>query len=324
MSVYTTVTEAEITQFIQYYNVGKLISYIGISAGMENTNYAVDTTKGRFILTLYEHYNAEELPFFLDLMQHLSSHDVKTITPVADKTGQVLQSLAGKPAALIERLAGKALTTTGVSVEHCKIIGKTLAQFHRAGLSYDQKRSHDREKDLAPQLISKLLPKLSVKDAALLQQEIDDQQLVDWETLPAGIIHADLFCDNSIFDHVDNKLVLSGIIDLYLACNDAFIYDLAIVANDWCCHVDGTLDETRWLPLLRAYNDIRPITDVEKKVWVTMLRMGALRFWVGRLDIVFYPPTGDMVMKKDPNELKHKLQACLRDQQKINQLITSL
>jgi len=324
MSVYTTVTEAELTQFMQCYDVGKVIAYAGISAGMENTNYAVSTTQGEFILTLYEHYSAAELPFFLGLMQHLSHHQVKTITPVKDKTGQVLQSLANKPAALIERLAGKALTTTAASVDHSQIIGEALANFHRAGLSYNHKRPHDRAKNLDCQLISKLLPKLSVEDATLLQQEIDYQQLVDWNALPSGIIHADLFCDNSIFEGADNKPVLSGIIDLYLACNDAFIYDLAIVANDWCAHPDGSLDETRWLRLLRAYNNIRPITLVEKEAWVAMLRMGALRFWIVRLDIVFYPPAGEMVMKKDPDELKYKLQACLRDQQKINQLITTL
>ncbi len=324
MSVYTTVTEAELMQFIQRYNVGTVISYVGILAGMENTNYAVNTTKGEFILTLYEHYSAEELPFFLGLMRHLSHHHVKTIMPVKDKEGQVLQSLVGKPAALIERLSGKALATNESNIEHSQIIGKALAGFHLAGLSYDEKRPNDRAKDLDARLISKLLPKLSVEDAALLKQEIDYQQSVDWSALPTGIIHADLFCDNSIFDELDGKPVLSGIIDLYLACNDAFIYDLAIVANDWCCHVDGSLDEVRWLPLLRAYNCIRPVIDIEKETWVAMLRMAALRFWVGRLDIVFFPPTGDMVMQKDPDELKHKLQACLRDEQKINQLLTSL
>ncbi len=221
-------------------------------------------------------------------------------------------------------MSGKALATNESNIEHSQIIGKALAGFHLAGLSYDEKRPNDRAKDLDARLISKLLPKLSVEDAALLKQEIDYQQSVDWSALPTGIIHADLFCDNSIFDELDGKPVLSGIIDLYLACNDAFIYDLAIVANDWCCHVDGSLNEVRWLPLLRAYNCIRPVIDIEKETWVAMLRMAALRFWVGRLDIVFFPPTGDMVMQKDPDELKHKLQACLRDEQKINQLLTSL
>lgn len=324
MSVYTTVTQEEIAHFIQYYDLGTVTSFTGITAGMENTNYVVSTTQGDFILTLYEHYSVEELPFFLDLMQHLLNHHVKTITPVRDKKGQVLQTLCGKPAALIERLAGTALATTEASVAHSKIIGEALAKFHQAGMSYDQQRQHHREEEFSLQWLDKLLPKLSREEVALLQQEITHQQSIDWHLLPTGIIHADLFCDNSIFDIKDGKLVLSGIIDLYLACNNAFIYDLAIVANDWCCHADGSLDEARWLPLLQAYNQVRTITDDEKKGWVAMLRASALRFWISRLDIFFYPPEGSLVMQKDPDELKHKLQACLRDQQKINRLLADL
>ncbi len=324
MSVYTRITQEELTEFIERYDLGKVTTLSGISAGMENTNYALSTTQGEFILTIYEHYSHEELPFFLDLMQHLSKHQVKSITPVSDRQGQVLQSLSGKPAALIERLSGVALQPNEATTKHCEIIGEALAKFHLAGMSFDQQRSHDRHEDLSPELIDKLLPKLSKEDHELIQQEMESQQHISWEDLPSGIIHADLFCDNSIFDVVDNKPVLSGIIDLYLACNDAFIYDIAIVANDWCCHSDGSLDEDRWLPMLTAYNKIRPITKNEKQVWVAMLRLSNLRFWVSRLDIMLFPPKGDLVMKKDPDELKNKLLACLRDEEKIVQQLETI
>ncbi len=324
MSVYTHVTQEALSEFLERYDLGGVTTFSGISAGMENTNYALSTTQGEFILTIYEHYNHEELPFFLDLMQHLSRHQVKSITPVSDRQGQVLQSLSGKPAALIERLPGVALQPTEATTEHCQIIGEALAQFHLAGMSFDQQRSHDRHQDLSPELINKLLPKLSKEDHELIQQEIESQQHISWEDLPSGIIHADLFCDNSIFDVVDNKPALSGIIDLYLACNDAFIYDIAIVANDWCCHHDGSLDEARWLPMLTAYNKVRAITDNEKHVWVAMLRLSNLRFWVSRLDIMLFPPDGDLVMKKEPDELKNKLLACLRDEEKIVQQLETI
>ncbi len=324
MSVYTSVNKEELTQFIQKYNIGEITSFSGISAGMENTNYAVDTTQGKFILTIYEHYRKEELPFFLDLLKHLSTHQVKTITPVSDIKGRVLQSLCGKPAALIERLPGTALSPTEVSVDHCKIIGEALAQFHLAGMSFDQQRTHDRDEDLSSHLVCKLLPMLSIEERGLLTQERTAQKSIPWDILPSGIIHADLFCDNSIFDRVNNQPVLSGIIDLYLACNDALIYDVAIVVNDWCCHPDGSLDDARWLPLLRAYHAVRPIIEEEKQVWIAMLNLSNLRFWISRLDILFFPPEGDMVMQKNPDELKHKLQACLRDQQDIMQKMQKL
>ncbi len=324
MSVYTSVSKAELTKFIEGYNIGELTSFAGISAGMENTNYSLDTTEGDYILTLYEHYSKEEIPFFLDLMKHLSTRSVKTITAVIDNEGRTLKSLCGKPAALIYRLSGTALSPSEVAVAHCEIIGNTLAQFHLASMSFDQQRKHDRDEDLSPQLVCKLLPLLSIEDRGLLQQEVTSQQSIPWDILPSGIIHADLFCDNSIFDYVDNQPVLSGIIDLYLACNDAFIYDLAIVVNDWCCLPDGSLDEARWLPLLSAYHEVRPIIKEEKQVWIAMLRLSNLRFWMSRLNILYYPPEGDMVMQKNPDELKHKLQACLRNQQDIMQKLDNL
>ncbi len=331
MSVYTRVTKEALTHFLEHYDIGEVTAFTGITAGMENTNYALDTTRGRFILTIYEHYTTSQLGFFLDLMTHFSthfstqsSHPVKSITPVKDKAGTYLHSLCNKPAALIERLAGTALSPSKVSVEHCKIIGEALANFHIAGTSFKQFRKHDREQDLAPQLIEKIAPQLSKKDRQLLQQEITLKQSIDWSDLPSGIIHADLFCDNSIFYTHNNKPVLSGIIDLYLACNDAFIYDIAIVVNDWCCQPDSTLDDNRWLTLLRAYNKIRTITDKEKHVWIAMLRLSNLRFWVSRLDIKHFPPEGDKVMQKDPDELKHKLLACIRDQYTIEEKIMSI
>ena len=325
MSVYTSVSNAELEPFLGCYNIGKLVELNGISAGMENTNYFLDTTKGRYVLTLYEAYSKEELPFFLHLMQHLSAHKVETLTPISDKKGQLINQLCGKPAALIERLTGVALTQTDVTVEHCRLIGDALARFHLAGQSYAPRRDNqNRHYYFSSKMVTSLQPTLSLKDQQLLQKELALHESIDWNTLPSGITHSDLFCDNSIFSQQNNKLILSGIIDLYLACYDAFIYDLAIVANDWCCNSDYHLDQQRMMTLLSAYNAVREIEPIEKQAWVSMLRNGALRFWLIRLDNKLNPPVGEMVLIKNPDEYKSKLQACLADQESIRQAIMSL
>jgi homoserine kinase type II len=329
MSVYTTVTHAELKQFLRLYDIGELTDFKGISAGMENSNYFLDTSKGRYVLTLYEVYSAEELPFFLGLMQHLSAHKVKTLTPVSDKRGGLLNQLCGKPAAIIKRLPGTALTQSKVSIEHCRLIGEELARFHLAAKSYHHYRANERNNDFSAQLTNSLLVSLNIQDQQLLQQELNFQQTIDWHTLPSGITHSDLFCDNSIFAYIDNKIVLSGIIDLYFSCHDAYIYDLAVVANDWCFNFNqhtntNQLDESRWMALLSAYNKVRKLQQVEKEAWTAMLRISALRFWILRLNITLNPRSGEMVLLKDPNEFKDKLKACLRDKEIIRQSVLLL
>jgi homoserine kinase type II len=323
MSVYTTVSSTELEHFLLDYNIGKLIDFTGISAGMENTNYFLDTQKGRYVLTLYEAYSRKELPFFLGLMQHLSAHQVETISPIPDKKGALLNQLCGKPAAIIKRLSGSSLTHATVSTEHCRLIGDGLAHFHLAGESYQGVRANERGNDLSSQRTTPLLAAMSPQDQQLFQQELAFQQTIHWDTLPSGITHSDLFCDNSMFDTVDNTLVLSGIIDPYFSCQDAYLYDLAVVANDWC-FIEARLDTTRWVALLSAYNKIRPLETIEKQNWVAMLRSSALRFWILRLNVTLNPREGEMVLQKNPHEFKHKLQACLQQQDTLTQTVMAL
>ena len=323
MSVYTTISKQQLTSFIQAYNIGKLLTFSGISAGMENTNYAITTTQGEYILTLYEHYPAEQLGYYFDLMKHLKKANIKTLTPVSNRDGIILGSLANKPAALIHRLQGEALSTEKVTVAHCQIIGKALAQFHLAGQSFEQTRPNQRDSEFSLALIDKLNSHLSPQERQLLQQEMQSYQQSDWSILPSGTIHADLFCDNSIFYEEGGKPVLSGIIDLYTSADDAFIYDLAIVVNDWCCDAQGTLIPALWQAVIAAYHDIRPITIEEQNIWTAMLRFAALRFWIFRLDNTHFPPAGDLVKQKDPDELMHKIIACQRDEDTIMQQLSA-
>jgi homoserine kinase type II len=327
MSVYTSVSRDELRQFLQYYTIGELISFKGITEGMENTNYFVDTSKGRYVLTLYEAYNTKELPFFLGLMQHLSAYQVKTITPVIDKKGGLLNQLCNKPAAIIERLSGVALSKKEVTLEHCRLIGDALAHFHLAAQSYDHYRPNARSDNFSPNMTMPLLASMSATDQQFFQKELSFQESIHWNTLPSGITHSDLFCDNSLFDHTDNKVILSGIIDLYFSCHDAYIYDLSVVANAWCfdeSKEEFRLDTDRWFALLSAYNKVRKLEEIEKKAWLPMLRSSALRFWIWRLHNILNPREGEMVLQKDPNEYKNKLQACLQDHAHITQAVMSL
>ena len=324
MSVYTTVTAGDLNQFLLSYNIGELLNFSGITAGVENTNYFVNTTKGQFVLTLYERYNKHELPYFLDLMQHLSEQEVETSTPVENKQGVLLGQLCGKPAAFIQRLSGAALKQSDITLRHCEIIGDALARFHLAGESFPQERNTERDDDFSPDLTQQLSTLLSVEDRQFFAQELGFQKTINWGELPSGVIHSDLFSDNSIFDETDDGPVLSGIIDLYFACNDAYIYDLAVIVSDWCSNDDLSIDPQHCLALLSAYHKVRALNDVEKQAWGSMLRTSALRFWILRLKHQLVSKEGDMVLRKDPNELKHKLLAYKRDQDVIMEAIKTL
>lgn len=301
MAVYTSVTHDELTGFLSAYAVGDLLDYAGIAAGIENTNFFVNTTSGRYVLTLFEKHEPDELGFYLDLMLHLAAAGIPVARPVMSKDGDVLLSLNNKPAALIVCLPGK--TEPQTTLAHCTAIGYELAGIHLAATTFSQYHLSDRGHEWRMTTAQRVLGDLGAEDAVLMQQEILFQQSLDTGGLPEGIIHADLFHDNALFD----KDKLSGVIDWYFACNDFWLYDLAVVVNDWCCHPDGTLDAGKLQACLMAYHQVRPFTQREFECWPGLLRAAALRFWLSRLLDVLYPRSGEMVRQKDPAECRDKL-----------------
>ncbi|MGB1581866.1 MAG: homoserine kinase, partial [Nevskiales bacterium] len=224
MSVYTAVSEAELTAFLADYPVGELRGFEGISAGIENTNYFVDTSDGRWVLTLFERAAEEDLPWFLGLMDHLAHRGVPSASPLADHRGRLLTRLNGKPAALVHRLDGSHLMQPGPT--HCRELGRVLAEMHQAGQSFKHERQDCRGQAWRQATATQVLPKLSADDAALLEDEMAFQAAHLNRQLPQGVIHSDLFRDNVLF-HEDR---LSGLIDFYFACNGELLYDLAITA----------------------------------------------------------------------------------------------
>jgi len=298
MSVYTVVSEAELEIFLIQYDLGKLVDFKGISDGIENTNYFVTTTEGEFVLTLFEQYTADELPFFLELMAYLAEHEIPSAHPLADKQQHYLRELNAKPAAFVRRLAGKSVIVPNFT--QCCEIGCALGQFHAISLDFSYFRENGRGLKWWQKTSQQVMPLLSSEDAELLQSELNFQLNYKDLDLPSGVTHADLFCDNALFQ--GDKL--SGILDFYYACNDSFLFDLAVTVNAWCTLEDGSLDRSRVKLLLDSYTKHRALTQAEREAWPVMLRAAALRFWLSRLQDKLFPREGEMTQVKNPDEYK--------------------
>jgi homoserine kinase type II len=301
MSVFTTVTPDQLRAWLVDYSVGSLVDLQGITAGIENTNYFVTTSQGRYVLTLFEKLKAHELPFYLNLMAHLAEHGIPSAHPVANRANEYLGELNGKPAALVGFLPGKDLAAVGPA--HCSRVGALLASVHLAGQSYGAVMHNPRGPGWWAAVMPEILPFLGADDAALLREEVRFQASHRLPDLPRGAIHADLFRDNVLFQGD----AVSGIIDFYFACTDALLYDVAITVNDWCVDEEGALDVSRAEALLDAYRATRAFSASERAAWPAMLRAGALRFWVSRLYDFHLPRPGELTHAKDPDHFRRIL-----------------
>ncbi|MGV3628017.1 MAG: homoserine kinase [Betaproteobacteria bacterium] len=307
MSVFTTVSPEDLRHWLQDYAVGELQDLRGIAAGIENTNYFVTTSTGRYVLTLFEKLTARELPFYLNLMAHLAERGVPSAHPVANRSGHYLGTLKGKPAALVARLDGSDVSKP--TAAQCGAVGAVLARLHLAGGSYPVTMNNPRGPKWWTGVLPDILPFLPAPEAALLQDEVRFQSQYRFSNLPRGTIHADLFRDNVLFTGER----VAGVIDFYFACTDVLLYDIAITVNDWCINADGVLDTARTRALLDAYAAVRPYTAVERGAWPVMLRAAALRFWVSRLYDFHLPRAGELTHAKDPGHFRRILE--LRIQQ---------
>lgn len=299
MAVFTVVSQEELQQWLARYDAGALLSAEAIASGIENTNYFVDTARGRWVLTLVERLPTERLPFHLELMKHLASRGIPCPEPLADREGRLWSLLNGKPATLVTRLSGKSVVDTGEA--HCHAFGQLLARMHLAAADFGPAPANVRGPDWWPQAIEALRPLLPADQLALAEDELAVQQAwmqgSDWQALPASAIHADGFRDNVLFASPDQP----GIIDFYFACHGTWLFDLAVVANDWCLASDDIrLDPARLNALLAGYHGVRAFEPAERQGWPMALRAAALRFWLSRLHDLLLPREAAMLQPKDP------------------------
>ncbi len=307
MAVYTEVSDEALRAFLAEYALGELVAFRGIAEGVENSNYALRTGTGDYILTLYEkRVDPAELPYFLGLMDHLAARGLDCPTPVHGRDGVALRALAGRPAAICTFLPG--VWPRRVVPGHMAPLGAALARLHLAGEGFAARR----ENALGPAGWGPLLERCradadSVQPGLVRELEAAlDAILHAWPSgLPRGHIHADLFPDNVFFLHEPPRV--SGVIDFYFACTDLLAYDVAVCLNAWCFEPDYAFNVTRARAMLRAYAAVRPLRADERAALPLLARGAALRFLLTRLYDWVNTPPGAMVTRKDPLEYLRKL-----------------
>ena len=305
MAVYTEFANEELDAFMRGYDLGVVQSLKGIAEGVENTNYLLVTEAGQFILTLYERRVAEDdLPFFLGLMDHLAARGISCPTPVHDGSGNALNRLAGRPAAIVTFLNGVWIRRP--TADHCRAVGAALAELHLAGSGFQLSRANALAvSDWRPlyQLCQGRAGEVQPGLGEELEAELDIAEATWPSGLANGIVHADMFPDNVFF--LGGKL--SGLIDFYFACNDMFAYDVAICLNAWCFETDLSFNVTKARALLAGYRSVRPLAVPEIDALPLLARGAALRFLLTRLHDWITVPDGALVVPKDPLEYYKKL-----------------
>ncbi len=305
MAVYTEVPDDLLIDFVAGYDLGEVTAFKGIAEGVENSNFFLATEKGQFILTLYEkRVDRDDLPFFVGLVEHLAEKGMRCPMPVHDRKGDAIRELCGRPAAIFTFLDGMAVRRP--KTQHCELVGQTLGALHLAGQGFGLKRAN--ALGLAGwrplyQSFARDAGKISADLGDLIADELDHLE-ANWpDDLPQGVIHADLFPDNIFFHQGD----VSGVIDFYFACNDAFGYDLAICLNAWCFEGDHSFNITKGRALFRGYQTVRMLTERERRQMPLLARGAALRFlltraydWLNTADDAFVKP-------KDPLEYARRL-----------------
>jgi homoserine kinase type II len=314
MAVFTEVTLDAAQQLVTRLGLGRVLSLRGITSGIENTNYFLDTDDGRgsrqWVLTLFERLNHEQLPFYLHLMKHLAARDIPVPDPQADADGEILHTVCGKPAALVDKLAGGHQLAPAES--HCRQVGAMLARMHQAGADYPRVQPNLRGLAWWIDTIPVVRPHLTEAQRELIDAELAFQEhlasTAAYRALPRGPVHADLFRDNVMFDGLPGHEKLTGFFDFYFAGVDTWLFDLAVCLNDWCITLDtGRLDEARAQAFLSAYDAERELTHDELRLLPALLRAGALRFWVSRLWDFHLPREASMLKAHDPTHFERVL-----------------
>lgn len=294
------------------YNLGELVSFQGISGGVENTNYFLTTTTGKYVLTLFEEFEFDEVPYFLDVVSHLQERGFNVPAALFDQQGERLRVVQDRPAIIVDCFPGDIMD--GTTVESCRIMGKVLAQLHTAGTDFPEQRDSHRGMNWWRSTSKAIAPELAPEQAHLLLEQVSEfdafiEQYDD--QLTKGTVHGDLFFNNTLFEGDQ----LSAIIDFYNACHSWLMYDFAIVVNDWCSDMaTGELDMDKYHALVNTYIHERQPNAAEIMAWPHMLKIAALRFWLSRLE-AWHGAKDDperLAQQHDPMEFQRILEARVR------------
>ncbi len=286
---------------LQYYDVGESLSFSGIEAGMENSNYRLETSRGQYVLTLYETLAVADIARIIQLMRQLNDEGYPAPSAIVGHDNRFLHFVNGKPAALFHCLPGASVTTP--TANQCYVVGQHVATLHRLSPKLKYSRNNDRNLSGCRQLFHKIQAGFSPEQIQLIQAELAYQASCQQTSLPAGIIHADLFRDNVLF----RQDQLTAVLDFYTACQDVFVLDLAIACNDWCV-VAGSWQPELMRALVEGYQSVRPLTRQEKVLWPVYCRFAALRFWLSRRYHQLNPRTGEITQSKDPDAFRRLLE----------------
>ena len=306
MAVYTDVSFDEAAILLEALQLGTLQSLKPCTGGIENTNYFVDTDRGHYVLTLFERLSAAQLPFYLELTQHLAARGIPVPCPAPSAAGQLLHHLNGKPTAVVNKLMGHSQLQPEAA--HCAKVGSMLARMHLSGQDFKLKQPNLRGlpwwNDTAPAI----LPHITPLQRSLLLSELAYQNHVAassaYRALPEGVIHADLFRDNVMFEGDQ----LTGFFDFYFAGWDTFLFDICVCLNDWCIELTtGQHDAPKAQAFLSAYQEVRPLTAQERVLLPALARAGALRFWISRLWDFYLPREASLLQAHDPSHFERVL-----------------
>jgi homoserine kinase type II len=305
MAVYTDVSEAALAAFLKGYGIGAPVRLTGILQGIENSNFVLETTSGKYVLTIFERRAAaEDLPYFLGLMAHLAAKGFPAPLPISAANGTVLGEISGKPAAIVTFLAGEwpQDPSPGEAFE----AGKALARLHIAAADFAMSRPNTLGADQWAALFAASAGDADEVEAGLAA-EIDWRLktiLAAWpQQLPSGAIHADMFPDNLFLK--DGQL--SGVIDYYFACTDAYAYDLAITLNAWCFGQDNQWRQGHCVEMLEGYQSVRPLSAAETAAMPILLQGAAMRFLLTRLYDWLHPRADALANQKDPLQQRAQL-----------------
>lgn len=308
MAVYTPVPEHDLKNLLMSYDIGDLVSYEGIEAGVSNTNYFVTTTKDRFVLTLFEprRVKPEDIPFFIQYMRTLEKHGVSCPRVMIRKDGQLVSDFCARPTAIFSLLEGKGVTIDMIDSTLCERAGGLLAKMHLAAMDGPKKPANHFGLPRWHDWMQSIGDKMNAIDPGLYDLARAELNYITprWPNyLPSGEIHGDYFPDNVFFKGGD----ITGVIDFHFVCYDLFAYDLAIACNAWCFDPQNNFKPDLMESFLRGYDVVRLLSPEENQSIPLLCRAAALRFLLSRVEEKLNWKPGDFMKPHDPMVFEKRL-----------------